>query len=144
MTSVLLSVKPVYANALLAGTKTAEIRRRFPTAPPGTTVFIYASSPVRALLGTVQLDEVTRAAPDEVWRDHHGQIQIDRESLADYLHGREEAVMLWVSSPHRWEAEISLHVMRSELGLEPPQSFRYLSDDHVGLVSAIRESALAR
>ncbi len=142
MTALLLSVKPVYAQALLAGTKTAEIRRRFPTAPPGTTVFIYASSPTRALVGTVRLDEVTRASPDAVWREHHEKIEIDQESLADYLRGRDEAALLWVSEPDRWDEGISLQAMRQHLELEPPQSYRYLTEVQVDILHALREGAL--
>ena len=52
---LMLSVRPRFARALLAGTKTAEIRRRFPDVPVGTTVVLYSSSPERALLGTMRV-----------------------------------------------------------------------------------------
>ena len=140
MRAVLLSVKPVYADALLAGTKKAEIRRRFPSAAPGTTVFVYASSPVRALVGTLRLDQITRESPDIVWRDHHHQIEIAEDALTHYLAGRDEAAMLWVSRPNRWGTKIPLQEMREKLRLEPPQSFRYLTDAMVAELHTMRPS----
>ncbi len=51
--SLLVSVKPVYARLILAGSKTVELRRVRPNAVPGCQVLIYASSPTMEMVGTV-------------------------------------------------------------------------------------------
>lgn len=130
MTAILLSVRPVYAAGLLAGTKTAEVRRRFPELPSGTTIYVYSSTPDRAVLGTLSLDSVDRPAASDVWPLFNGRIQISERALQDYLTDCDRAAVLHVSQPERWDRPVPLHQLRSIVGVEPPQSFRYLSDEH--------------
>ena len=59
----LLSVRPRFAEALLNGTKTAEIRRRRANIPDGSLCLLYASAPVRALVGAIRSAGPTRTSP---------------------------------------------------------------------------------
>jgi predicted transcriptional regulator len=129
MRGLLLSVKPVYAHALLDGRKTIEIRRKFPAQQPGTPVFIYASSPERQLLGTVQLDSIELLEPDLVWEKHRSVIEIGRSALSTYARGLDRVSMLRVRDPKLLSRPVSLSSMRSLARLEPPQSFRYLTEE---------------
>jgi predicted transcriptional regulator len=142
MTAVLLSVRPRYANALLAGTKTAEVRRRFPHQSRGTTLYLYSSTPDRAILGTVQLDEIDRPSADRVWHQYADQIEIEEAALGDYLAESPSAAILRVSKPARWKHKVPLGLLRSCLQLEPPQSFRYLTDEHVRTLESLRDGHL--
>ena len=139
--AVLLSVKPRYAQALLAGTKTVEVRRRFPAQPSGTVIFIYASSPVRAVLGTVVLDQISRVASEAVSHIHRGQIEIGREELAVYLDGVETASILEVSGPRTWSGSVPLEALRARVELEPPQSFRYLTGEQADLLTCLGDES---
>ena len=50
---VVLSIKPVYSEKILNGSKTVKLRRRFPvSAPNGTLAYIYSTSPVKAISRT--------------------------------------------------------------------------------------------
>lgn len=138
MTAVLLSVRPRYAHALLAGTKTAEVRRRFPYQPPGTTLYLYSSTPDKAVIGTVQLHAIDRPSVDRVWTLYRDQIEIEKAALGDYLSDLEAAAILRVHNVHRWSHPVPLRDLRLRLGIEPPQSFRYLTDKHVRILEALR------
>ena len=138
MTTVLLSVRPRYAHAILAGTKTAEVRRRFPPQPAGTTLYLYSSTPDRAVLGTAQLDAIDRPSVDRVWNLYQDQIEIEKAALGDYLSDLEAAAILRMTNVHRWSHSVPLRDLRLRLGIEPPQSFRYLTDEHVGILEALR------
>lgn len=129
MRGLLLSVKPVYAHALLDGRKTIEIRRKFPVQQSGTPIFIYASSPERQLLGTVRLDSIELLEPDLVWEKHRSVIEIGRTALSSYARGLDRLSLLRVGEPKVLSRPVSLSSMRSLARLEPPQSFRYLSED---------------
>lgn len=132
MTRVLfLSVKPRYARAILEGRKTIEVRRRFPSVPAGTVVVLYASSPERAIIGTVRLKEMIRIDPSEVWAAYANDIEIDERSLDAYLDGAPESTLLEVESPETWARPVPLSVLRETLGFEPPQSFRYLASEQM-------------
>jgi predicted transcriptional regulator len=126
VTAILLSVRPRFAHAILDGTKSAEVRRRFPSQPDRATVFLYSSSPERAVLGTVHLDAIDRPAADDVWKLYHDRIEIEQASLNDYLEDVDAAAILRISAPYRWSTPVPLSDLRRLVGVEPPQSFRYL------------------
>ena len=50
--TLLLSLRPRFAQAILSGAKTVEVRRRPVNAPPQTPIILYASSPTMAIVGT--------------------------------------------------------------------------------------------
>ena len=55
VTDVLMSIRPIYAEAIFDGIKTVELRRRRPSFVDGTRVLVYSSSPHQKLLGTFRL-----------------------------------------------------------------------------------------
>lgn len=126
MTSILLSVRPAFAHALLAGTKTVEVRRRFPDVATPATIYVYSSTPDRAVLGTIELEGIDRPLASSVWDLYRHEIQIHRQPLEEYLENVNDAAILRVRSPIRWPKAVPLALLRSEIGLEPPQSFRYV------------------
>jgi predicted transcriptional regulator len=126
--SVLLSVKPRYANALLDGTKTAEIRRRFPDLPLGTVVFVYASSPERRLIGTFAIRGIRRLPADRLWAAYPGQLALTRQEVRDYLRGRREGVAIETADVVRWRRPVTLAEFRLHSGIDVPQSWRYINE----------------
>lgn len=126
MKAILLSVKPHFANALVHGTKTCEVRRRFPALSPGTLVYLYSSSPERKVIGRARLASISTLSPPDVWRLHSSEIGIDRKFLFSYLEGVQKASLLFLDSPELWPTQMPLSLLRNKLELEPPQSFRYL------------------
>ena len=69
-TRVLLSVKPQFAEAILAGKKTFEFRRAVFRRENVRTVVLYASSPTRKVVGEFIIDEVLSLHLDALWGDH--------------------------------------------------------------------------
>ena len=135
--AVLISIRPKFARSLLAGTKTAEVRRRFPDLPSGTKLFVYSSSPDRAILGTLVLDAVQDCSPENVWLRFRLAIDIEKSRLDQYLSGAVSARVLQVLHPRLWVRPVSLEDLRSELGLEPAQSYRYLTDAESVLLESL-------
>lgn len=133
--SLLLSVRPRFARALLGGTKTVEIRRRFPDVPADTTVAIYSSTPDKAVLGTMRSAGLIRSTPAQIWRDYSAVMELTRAQLADYLHGASECSVLKLERPLLWEKPVPLTHLRQILSLEPAQSFRYLSHRQLDLLT---------
>ena len=78
MEHVLLSIKPGYAYLILDGEKTVEIRTRRPRFNPGTTLFLYASSPEQAVVGAVTVQNVMWATPKIIWRHCAGRIGVSK------------------------------------------------------------------
>jgi predicted transcriptional regulator len=125
--SVLLSVRPRFADALLNGSKTIEIRRRTVGIRPGATCLIYASSPQRALVGAARLGAIHVAEPAEIWRRWGDETALSRDEFDEYLSGRDLASALEVAAVAAFERPLALHELRERhAAFLAPQSYRYL------------------
>jgi predicted transcriptional regulator len=123
--AVLLSVKPRFAEQIVAGTKKVEFRRSWAAQQVGLAV-IYSSSPVQRLVGIVDVDGTVCASPSSVWtKCRERGPGLERRELMDYFTGKVQAygVLLGrVTLPKKPVPPKSL--FRS---FRPPQSYRYLS-----------------
>jgi predicted transcriptional regulator len=126
--ALFLSLRPNFAELILGGTKTVEVRRVIPrTAAPGSLILLYASSPERALLGMCFLDEIRAARPETIWRRSGDQTGLKKKEFMDYLEGVDKGVALHVSRPIRFARPIPLAEIRESWdGFRPPQSFSYV------------------
>jgi predicted transcriptional regulator len=86
-TRVLLSVKPSFAEAILAGVKKFEFRRVLFRRQDIKTVVLYASRPTCKVVGEFTLDEILSLDPDALWRATAGEGAIDREYLTNIFRG---------------------------------------------------------
>lgn len=55
--SILMSIKPEYANQIFLGSKKCEYRKRI-LKQPFKRVYVYASSPVKRIVGYIDVDYV--------------------------------------------------------------------------------------
>jgi predicted transcriptional regulator len=126
--TLLVSVKPHYAELLLSGVKTVELRRIKPNVSPGCDVLLYASSPTMQMVGTARVEGVDVGAPEEIWRRHSDATGIDRETFDTYFTGADTAVAITLSYARRLKDSVPLNELRQRIkGFRPPQSFRYLA-----------------
>lgn len=125
--ALLLSLRPRFAEAILDGNKTVEVRRRPLNASPGSLVFLYASAPTMAVVGAATLVEVRRGGHGELWRKYGQEMGLDQGEYETYLDGTHLAYALKLSTPSRFSEGISLERLRAEVEFRPPQSFRYLA-----------------
>ena len=126
---VLLSVRPRFADALLDGTKTVEVRRRPVRLHAGAVCLLYASSPTRALTGALTVAGVDHGAPDELWRRHGAGTALTRVDYDDYLDGRSTACALVVAAPIAFRTAVPLaELRRRNDAFVPPQSYRFVHD----------------
>lgn len=132
--TLLLSLRPRFATAILDGTKNIEIRRRPVNAAPGTQVILYASSPQMAVVGTARLGATTVCPPEDGWRQFHEQFGLNRDEYDIYLGGAANAYLLHLTTVNRLNEPLPLHHLREQAPFRPPQSFRYIATgDPAGL-----------
>lgn len=123
---VVFSIKPEYCDKIVSGTKTVELRRRFPmSVPVGTTALIYATSPTRALLGIAEIGEVHRCAPEEIWDTFAERACIARKDFDSYFEGVESGYAIELRRARRLRRALALSELRERFAFEPPQSFLY-------------------
>lgn len=129
----LMAIQPRFAQAILAGTKTIEFRKRS-FAANVRTVLIYETAPTQQIIGEFDLCEHVIAPPASLWRQFSDVGGIDAESFDTYFAGYDEAVGLTIASVRVYRRGVAL----SELTPTPavPQSFAYLENDQVEQVRA--------
>src|SRR5690242_11957139 len=80
----LISIRPAYADAILSGSKTVELRRRIPSISAGMRLWIYSTKPVGALVGTADVEAVESGSPDDIWATHHMNAGVCRAQYEAY------------------------------------------------------------
>jgi predicted transcriptional regulator len=125
--ALFLSVKPIFANGILDGTKTVELRRVCPNVASGDMVLIYSTSPEMALLGSAQVAQVLSGAPLHIWKEVREHACVTREQFDSYFSGATTASGIWLCAVRRLARPIHLRELRERWPwLKPPQSYRYV------------------
>ena len=89
--SALISIKPIFADAILSGAKTIELRRRIPALGIGTFLWIYATRPRAAVVGTAMVSAIIKGTPEEIWDACSDDAAIDRCTFDAYFDGSTSA-----------------------------------------------------
>src|SRR5262245_30808528 len=105
---IFLSVRPRFAEAILAHTKTAELRRTRPRVSRGTRVLIYSSSPVCAAMGVAVVRGLVEETPPKLWRSIAKKCGVRRSEFDAYFENADRAFAILLRSIQRLEAPISL------------------------------------
>ncbi|WP_130619824.1 ASCH domain-containing protein [Dyella amyloliquefaciens] len=122
---VLLSIKPEYAEKILAGEKRFEFRKAVPKAEGLKTVVIYATKPVGKVVGEFEVEGILSGRPRVMWSLTSGFAGITRKFFNEYFRGRDTAYAIKVKRAKRYEEPLDLGAVVSS-GVAP-QSFCYLS-----------------
>jgi predicted transcriptional regulator/DNA-binding XRE family transcriptional regulator len=123
---IVLSVKPAYAEKILEGTKTVELRRRFTLSDvKGITTYIYSTSPVRAMVGTAQIKNVSRLSIRELWKHHRRSASIPKRDFDAYFEGLNEGYAVQISNARPFPRRIELAELKERFGFSAPQSYLY-------------------
>lgn len=118
----LMSIRPQFADRILAGTKRVEFRKRR-LANDVTDVIVYATTPVRAIVGAFGIAGQDTRPPRDLWDEYAGVAGISHAPYLEYYAGRDTATAIRVGDVWVPPAPIPL----TSLGLtRPPQSFQYL------------------
>ncbi len=123
-TSVLLSVKPFFADSIFSGAKTFEFRRALFASPHVNRVVVYASTPVRRVIGEFRIADILSMAPDALWDVTRHGAGISHEYFHQYFEGKAVAHAIGVENARRFSRPRRLD---HHYGLRTaPQSFCYL------------------
>lgn len=126
--AIFLAIKPRYALKILSGTKSVELRRSRPRdLREGSLVVLYASSPVKAVLGTAEVARVVTTTPADLWPLVSSVAGVTRDEFDTYFDGAAEATGIFVRTPEPTTDPYGLDEIRRDWpGFSPPQAFRYL------------------
>ena len=123
--SVLLSIKPVFAERIFSGHKQYEFRKAIFKNRDVKRVYVYASAPVSQVIGEFEVDEILALDLDTLWHITQKHAGIPQEYFYDYFHGHDFGYAIKISRAVRYDSPLDL---RRYFGVEyAPQSFVYVA-----------------
>lgn len=118
----LLSIKPIYANAILDGIKKVEFRKRA-FKRQVSHVVIYATTPIQRIVGWFRTKSLEQMSPSALWKRFATVGGISKDDFNAYYRGSESGVAIHVDCPRRLANPISIKRIKITVA---PQSFTYL------------------
>lgn len=126
---VLMSIRTRYVRSIVAGTKTHELRRKIPRGAAGMRIFIYSSGEDRAITAHAEVADIDSGTPESIWSKYSNVLGVSHEEFNEYFAGADVAYALRLDNVTESRCPVTLVQLREDYGLEPPQSWRYLSTD---------------
>jgi predicted transcriptional regulator len=140
MNGALLSVRPRFAQGIIAGTKTIELRRRAPSCAPGDLVIVYETSPTKAIVGFAVVSKIDGGCTTTLWRSAQASAGVSHEEYRRYFDGAPSGVAIHLKEAKALRRPIALSEARSLAPeFRPPQSWCYLRSLPAALVSRLRQ-----
>tara|TARA_R110000796_G_scaffold132940_2_gene248440 strand:- start:16038 stop:16478 length:441 start_codon:yes stop_codon:yes gene_type:complete len=125
LTSVILSIKPIYAQAIMSGSKKVEFRKKI-FKRQVDKIFVYSSSPEKKIIGFFTIKEIIENSPEKLWEEFNEVGGIEKNDFFNYYQDSETGFSIKISEVEKFEN-----------GIEPsdffenfcaPQSFIYLEE----------------
>jgi|HubBroStandDraft_6_1064221.scaffolds.fasta_scaffold372252_2 predicted transcriptional regulator len=133
---VLVSIQPEYASKIIDGSKSVELRRRFPESiNRSSRVVIYSTSPIQAVVGYAVIESVRRLSINQLWQQYGGAACIDQTKFDKYFTGLKAGYAILLSEVKRFKHIIPAAILQNKFGFVAPQSFRYISSEYQQLFS---------
>lgn len=122
---LVLSIGPEYANKIVAGTKSVELRRKFSKRWIGCRTVLYATSPEKRLVGEARIANVISSDPDRIWNTFSGELGCSRLEFDNYVASSAEVFALVLDDVVRYAEPIPLRVLEHLIAsdIDPPQSY---------------------
>lgn len=86
----LISVKPRFADAIIAGSKTVELRRRPLNVVKRSRLVFYATAPVKAIVAVATVAALDFGTPEELWERYGPVLALSKEEFDNYFTNNEE------------------------------------------------------
>ena len=124
MATILLSIKPEYANRIFDGQKQYEYRKRTPKKEVSKIV-VYSSAPEQAVIGEIKVIKTLKMKPTPLWNSTKANAGISRSKYRKYFSGCTMAYAFVIGSFEKYPTSKSLADFNIQ---SAPQSFVYLDD----------------
>jgi len=125
LTSVILSIKPRFARAIMDGSKRYEFRRRIFKNENVDTAYIYATAPVKKIIGRIEIARIIETDLARLWKLSSEYSGLQREEFLSYFDGLERGFAIEIRDVLEFDEPIDPREMLPDF--VAPQSFCYSS-----------------
>ncbi len=126
-----IAVKPEYANKLISGKKDIELRKTKPNVQTGDYVIIYASAPVKAVVGFGKIKAIITCSPQEMWYEYSGRLGINELNFFSYYEGYKKATGIEFEMIKPVTPIGLLDLRKTDPYFHPPQIYRYVTNKDI-------------
>ncbi len=120
---VLLSIKPEYAEKIFSRRKEFEFRRSLFRDRGVKYAVVYASSPVKLVVGEFEIGEVMEDSIRGLWKITKTGAGMSEAEFFSYFRDRQRGYAIRIGKVHRYRRPVSVV---ERFGVRAPQSFLYL------------------
>lgn len=122
---VLLSIKPEFVEKIFNGTKSYEFRRTLFKNQDIQSIIVYASSPVKKVIGEFLIDHIIEENISSLWEMTKHKSGIEKEYFLEYFKGKEKGYAIKIKSTIKYKTYLDINL---DFGVRPPQSFLYIEE----------------
>lgn len=128
--SIVISIRPEFAELIFSGEKTVELRRVVPKdVPSETEIYIYVSSPVQSIVGKAVINKVEAHPLKKLWNTIGDKSGISLEYFNEYFNGKKIGYGLVLDNVTKFPTPFHLHSLKKHFNFHPPQSYMYTTND---------------
>ena len=120
---VLLSIKPEFALKIFDGSKQYEYRRVIFKSQEISRVVVYASDPIKQVIGEFEIEDILHEEPRSLWAKTSRHAGISEERFFDYFANKSKGYAIKVRATRPYENPIPLSRLMISA---PPRSYMYL------------------
>ncbi len=120
---VLLSIKPEFALKIFEGTKRYEYRRSIFARREVGKIVVYASDPIKKIIGEFEMGVILHDAPQALWDRTKIHAGISKEKFFEYFTNKTRGYAIEVKTSRIYNTPLPLSHLKIT---SPPQSFMYL------------------
>ncbi|MBS1537153.1 MAG: hypothetical protein JST20_05340 [Bacteroidetes bacterium] len=121
--TVILSIKPEFANKIFEGTKKYEFRRVIFKNPNVKKVVVYSSSPIQKIIGEFEIEYIINHELEMLWDETKNYSGISEEFFFQYFADKLRGFAIKIKNTKLYSTP---KCIREDYHLSPPQSFLYL------------------
>ncbi|MBE9192233.1 hypothetical protein IQ230_18105 [Gloeocapsopsis crepidinum LEGE 06123] len=117
-----LSIKQIYAERIIAGTKKIELRKRPIGIELGDLILLYETNPDSVIRGGFIADKTISLSPPRMWNQYHHIMGVDKEFYDIYFENCEFAYGTLIRQSFSFPALPLKQIQKLCSGFVPPQA----------------------
>lgn len=121
----LYSIKPIYSEQILNGSKIYELRKRIPINDLDY-ILIYASSPISKIVGYAEVRKIHKYSISETWKRFSKFSGIQKKDYLKYYDGCTHAYAIELGKVNKFLRPFDIDTLSPDC--VPPQSFSYVNE----------------
>ena len=121
---VLLSIRPEFALKIFNGSKRYEYRRTIFRNQEVSGVIVYASDPIKRIIGEFEIEDILHDEPQVLWVKTKNHAGISEKRFFEYFANKSKGYAIKVKTTTMYDDPLPLNSFRVS---SPPQSFMYIS-----------------